>query len=228
MLIDSSLLAALLAGLLGGVHCVGMCGGIVCALSLSASPSAVPSRPNWPFLLAYNVGRIISYSIAGLLAGLLGEVLLSSQLFPGLRTGMLLLASVFLLMLGLYIGNWWRGLARVEQVGGWLWRRIEPYGRRFIPLQNVSQAFVMGALWGWLPCGLVYSMLILAVSSGSALQGALLLFVFGLGTLPNLLLMGLLADRLRVVLQQSWVRSLAGAGLMLMGAYYAYSVLLQA
>ncbi|MCU7959941.1 MAG: sulfite exporter TauE/SafE family protein [gamma proteobacterium symbiont of Bathyaustriella thionipta] len=221
-------MAALLAGLLGGVHCVGMCGGIVCALSLSASPAAAPSRPNWPFLLAYNAGRIISYSVAGLLAGLLGEVLLSSQLFPGLRTGMLLLASVFLLLLGLYIGNWWRGLARVEQAGGWLWRRIEPYGRRFIPLQNISQAFVMGTLWGWLPCGLVYSMLILAVSSGSAFKGALLLFVFGLGTLPNLLLMGLLADRLRVLLQQRWLRSLAGAGLILMGSYYAYSVLLQA
>lgn len=218
MLNEISLLSALLVGFFGGVHCVGMCGGIVGALTFGL-PESVRSRPAgaWPFHLAYNLGRITSYSLAGALAGGLGAGLL---LLSELREAQLMLqvlAALFMLALGLYLGGWWSGLARVERVGGHLWRRLEPLGRRLLPVASPAQAFALGLVWGWLPCGLVYSVLIWSLASGGALAGAQLMFAFGLGTLPNLLLMGVLAAQLGSFVRRPWPRRVAG-GLVLVFA----------
>lgn len=218
MIAEFSLLSAFVAGLLGGVHCVGMCGGIVAALSLG-SRSAHPggAAVNWPVLLGYNLGRLSSYAFAGALAGGIGALFLQALPAQLVRDVMTLVAAVFMLLLGLYIGGWFRVLSRVEQMGMFLWRRIEPFTRKLLPVTLPSQAVLLGLLWGWLPCGLVYSMLIWSISSGDALSGALIMLAFGIGTLPNLLAMGMFADRLRSLVQNPGVRALAGGSLIALG-----------
>jgi sulfite exporter TauE/SafE len=124
--------------------------------------------------------------------------------------------------MGLYLAGWWRGLAHVEKLGARWWRRIEPMGRRLLPVRRPRQALLVGALWGWLPCGLVYSVLIWSIATGSATQGALLMLSFGLGTLPNLLLMGLFANRVARTLRAPLVRGLAGSMVIGFGVYTLY------
>ncbi|MDT8386084.1 MAG: sulfite exporter TauE/SafE family protein [Thiogranum sp.] len=218
MLTDISLVAAFLVGLLGGVHCVGMCGGIVGALSLGMSPRR-RSSSSWPFLLAYNSGRILSYAVAGALLGGVAWIAANWSGLHQLQTGLHLLSALFMVALGLYLAGWWHGLTYVERAGGGIWRRIEPFGRRFLPVTNVRQAFLLGVIWGWLPCGLVYSVLVWAIATGSPMKGFLLMFSFGLGTLPNLLVMGLAADALAARLRDVRIRRAAGILVMLFGGY---------
>ncbi len=206
------LLSAFVVGLLGGVHCVGMCGGIVGALSFG-----LPAERNLPILLAYNVGRISSYTLAGALMGALGFYF--SGLLPVQTAQKVLLsfAGLFLILMGLYLAGWWNVLSRVERAGGVLWRRIEPLGRGLLPVRSVRHGLLLGLLWGWLPCGLVYSALVWTVSAGGALEGALLMLAFGLGTLPNLLLMGVAAAQLNRWVKQPAVRAVAGTLVMVFG-----------
>jgi hypothetical protein len=125
------------------------------------------------------------------------------------------MAAVFMIALGLYLGGWWRGLALLERIGTPLWRRLEPLGRRLVPVRSPWQALGVGLVWAWIPCGLVYSTLIWAVSAGSAGRGALLMLAFGLGTLPNLLGISLLAGAAARLGDQPWIRR--GAGVMVLG-----------
>lgn len=222
---DWSLIAAAFAvGLLGGVHCIGMCGGIVGALSFGLPKTKL--GPQLGFQLAYNLGRILSYSLAGALAGGLGLLLAEHSGLAQAQRGLLLIASLFMVLLGLYLGGWWPSLARLERLGLPLWRRLEPLGRGLLPLRSPLQALLLGGLWGWLPCGLVYSSLIWSLSAGGAAQGGLLMLAFGLGTLPNLLLMGLVAARLQGFLHRPWVRQLAGASVLLLGLANLWRALL--
>ena len=201
-------LAAFLVGLLGGVHCVGMCGGIVGTLTLGL-PVGVRSRAPCllPYQLTYNLGRIAGYGLAGALLGGLGQ---AAFLALPLQRGLYFIAALFMLLLGLYLAGWWPGFARLEGLGTGLWRRIEPLGRRLLPIRSLGQALGVGFVWAWIPCGLVYSVLIWALAAGSAVQGALLMLAFGLGTLPTLLGMGMLAGLAARFTEQTWLRRLAG------------------
>jgi len=221
-----SLLTALLVGLLGGVHCVGMCGGIVATLT-AGLPREQRQRLSrqLPFQLAYNAGRIASYTFAGAVMGALGAVALQLVPLHLAQRLLYLIAAGFMLALGLYLGGWWQGMTRIERLGERLWRRIEPLGRRFLPVRHWWQALAVGLVWGWLPCGLVYSVLIWSAGSGGPLQGALLMLVFGLGTLPNLLGLGLLAGAAARLSEQRWLRQLAGAIVMAFGLYALYQLI---
>ena len=213
------LLSAAMVGLLGGVHCVGMCGGIVGALTFALPPERRSSAVRMlPFLLAYNLGRISSYSLAGAVFGGVGAAAVAS--LGGLKAAegsLSVLAGLFMVMLGLYLGGWWRALVRLERAGGVVWRRLEPLGRRLLPARSPHQAWWLGMVWGWLPCGLVYSVLVWALAAGSAGGGALLMASFGLGTLPTLLALGAVAARLTGVLQRTGVRQAAGALVVVFG-----------
>lgn len=180
-----------------------MCGGIVGALSLQGPQggAAVPVH------LAYNFGRIISYAAAGLLAGLLGQ--LAGSVLP-LQRGLYLFASLMLVAMGIYLLGLTQSLAWLERGGQRLWRYIQPLTGRFLPVRGIAQALPLGLLWGWLPCGLVYSALTTALASGSAVKGALLMLAFGMGTLPNLLLAGLLLARFRRFAQARATRMVSG------------------
>ncbi|KTG16860.1 MULTISPECIES: sulfite exporter TauE/SafE family protein [unclassified Guyparkeria] len=215
-----SFFAALAVGFFGGVHCVGMCGGIVGALTFGL-PAETRERPLrlLPYLLAYNLARITSYTAAGAIAGTVG--LLGLSLVPMQQAQLVLLgiAGLFMVMMGLYVGGWWFGLTRIERAGSRLWRFIEPVGRRLMPVRSPAQAFGLGLVWGWLPCGLVYSVLIWALSAGGPLAGALLMLGFGLGTLPNLLAMGAFAAQLAAFVRRQWVRRVAGGMVIAFGVY---------
>ena len=132
---EINLISAFVVGLLGGVHCVGMCGGIVGALSLG-----LPSQRQLPLLIAYNLGRIGSYTVAGAVMGAMGFYF--SALLPVQNAQRILLAfaGIFMILLGLYLGGWWNLLTRIERLGGLLWRRIEPLGRGLLPVRSIRQA----------------------------------------------------------------------------------------
>lgn len=223
---ETSYLAAFLVALAGGVHCFGMCGGIVGALTLGLPPAARQGTAVLPFLLAYNSGRIASYTLAGALAGGVGAWAANLASVHHAQQVLQVIAGLFMVMLGLYLANWWRGLARVERAGGRLWRHIEPFGRRFLPVRTPGQALALGTVWGWLPCGLVYSVVIWAISAGGAVEGGLLLLCFGLGTLPALLGMGLFAAALADFVRNIWTRRAAGALVIGLGIYQVGIVVL--
>lgn len=199
----ATLVTLFVVGLLGGTHCAGMCGGIVSALSLQAAQG----RSAVPIHLAYNLGRIGSYTLAGAVAGAVGYAF--GDLLP-VQRGLYLFASLMLLALGLYLLGATQALAFVERGGQRLWAHVQPMTKCFLPVRGAAQALPLGALWGWLPCGLVYSALTTALASGSAARGALAMLAFGLGTLPNLLLAGLLLARFRRFAQASATRRIAG------------------
>ena len=204
-----------LVGLLGGVHCAGMCGGIVSALALQMPGKSATGGAAWTIHLAYNLGRITSYALAGALMGALGSFgLLLDKSLP-VQLALYVAANLMMVALGLYLTGISGALAFTERAGQWLWRRIQPATRRFLPVRGPAQAFPLGLLWGWLPCGLVYSVLAMALLTGSALRGAATLLAFGLGTLPNLMLAGLLLARFRSVIQGRALR--LGAGLLVLG-----------
>ena len=226
MVAELSLLAAASMGLFGSGHCVAMCGGISCALS-AGLPEKVRRSPSrmLPFVIAYNAGRLISYGVAGAIFGAIGAgagVLLP----PSWAHSFAILISVaFVIALGLYLGNWWRGLAVFERLGAKLWRHLQPLGRRFFPVTRRRRAFAIGLLWGWLPCGLVYAALALALVSGGAGEGALTMLAFGLGTLPALISLGF-AGRWLTGLRHAGARRAAGAALCVLGVVFlvgAYS-----
>ena len=219
-MIEVTYFAAFLVGLLGGVHCVGMCGGIVGALSFGL-PEQTRGRFSalLPYLLNYNLGRLISYTVAGARLGGVGALAANLVTLHQAQSVLQIIAGLFMIAMGLYLGGWWFGMNKLERLGGKLWRFIEPFGRRLLPVQKPSQALVMGLVWGWLPCGLVYSALIWAISAGSALKGGLLLLSFGLGTLPNLLAMGIFAGKLTALLRRPGVMHLAGTLVILIGLF---------
>ena len=212
---DSGFLAVFLIGLLGGVHCAGMCGGIVSALSLQMPGAAGGSAPAWSIHLAYNFGRIASYAIAGALIGALGSLGLLLNNWLPVQLGLYVAANLMMVALGLYLTGLTQTLAFTERAGQWLWRRVQPVTKRFLPVRGAVQAFPLGMLWGWLPCGLVYSVLTMTLVSGSAARGAATMLAFGLGTLPNLMLAGLLLARFRNVVQGRAVR--LASGLIVLG-----------
>ncbi len=225
MPVEATFIAAVIVGLLGGVHCIGMCGGIVGALSFGL-PESVRAEPRrvFPFVAAYNAGRVLSYTAAGAIMGAAGRALAQAPLAAAHTPQLVLqlLAGLFMCALGLYLAGWWSGLRLLEQGGAVLWRRVEPLGRRLFPVRRVRHALLLGLLWGWLPCGLVYSALTWSLAAGSAGRGALLMLGFGLGTLPLLMLMGLSAARLAAFVRQPLVRRIAGAAVALYGVYTVF------
>ena len=210
-MLELSLMSAFLVGLLGGGHCIGMCGGIVGAVSMHLPQS----KSKVPFLLAYNTGRILSYTIAGAIAGLVGASSFFLQHVLPIQFFLYGISSLILIALGLYLAGIWHGVTYLENAGKAIWKTLQPYSKRYIPVQNFRQAFILGGLWGWLPCGLVYSVLIAAIATGNAVSGGLLMLTFGLGTLPTLLTMGMTAVRLKTILQNIWVRR--ASGLLVLG-----------
>ncbi len=212
---EFSIIAVLLIGLLGGVHCLGMCGSIVGVFT-----SQVPKdSARWPFHLGYSSGRIVSYAAAGALVGAIGQAGLLMRDAVPVQHLLFALSSLMLVALGLYLAGVWGMVRRLERMGGGLWKRLQPYTTRLLPVNTVPRALGLGALWGWLPCGLVYSVLLTSLASGSAAQGALIMLAFGLGTLPNLLAIGLFWDGVKGWVQSPRVRLAAGLLVMAFGVY---------
>jgi sulfite exporter TauE/SafE len=218
--------AMLVTGFLSGVHCLGMCGGIVTAFGSLGAPSAVvvQSRRASPWRelarqLAFNAGRILSYTLAGGLAGALGGAGAALADALSWQVALYVLANLMLILVGLYLAGASAWLARVEALGAPLWRRLQPLAARLLPARTLPQSVAAGLVWGWIPCGLVYGALAVAVLAGSPERGALAMAAFGLGTLPNLLAAGLAAARLRSFAARRGVRLAAGGVVLGFGLF---------
>ena len=203
---DITLLTLFLLGFFAGGHRVGMCGGLSSAFALQLPPGL--NRASLIVLL--NLGRISSYVFIGLLVGAIGQVGISLDQTRWLQNGLYLSANLLLLFLGLYLAGISSLATRIESIGRPVWKRLNPLLNRLLPIQSVPACFGVGMLWGWLPCGLVYSASLYALGSGNALEGGLYMLAFALGTLPNLLAMGLFAAQLKNFLQRKTVRLAAG------------------
>jgi len=211
---ETRLAAAFLLALLGGVHCAGMCGGFVAALHSSAPAGSSRIR----FALAYNAGRILSYCAAGALIGLLGAGLYASDVLP-VQVGLLVLAAAVLLAIAFSMLSRPASLRRLEGFGVPVWRLVQPLARRSFPPRTTTGALLTGLAWGWIPCGMVYAALPLALVAGSVARGAAVMLAFGLGTAPNLAALELAASRLQRAAAgeraRAWLRPAVGVVLIL-------------
>ncbi len=212
-----TLTSAFLLGLFSTVHCIGMCGGIIGALSLSLPVQIRHTKPRlFSFIAAYNIGRISSYTLAGLVAGAVGTGILQSAGFDQGHTVLRLVGVSMMIAIGLYLTGWLPQLALVEKIGIPVWKRLEPFGRKLMPVNTLPKALLYGIIWGWLPCGLVYFVLIWALTAGDAIDGALTMLAFGLGTLPTLMTAGFMASWLTRFARSSRTRQVVGLLIILM------------
>lgn len=203
---DITFFTLFLLGFFGGTHCVGMCGGLSSAFALQLPPHL--NRLGLIVLL--NLGRISSYVLIGLIVGLVGQIGISLDDTRWLQNGLYVAANMLLLLLGLYLAGLSTAATQIERIGRPIWKRLNPILNRLLPIKSVPACFGVGMLWGWLPCGLVYSASLYALGSGNAVQGGLYMLAFALGTLPNLLAMGIFAAQLKTLLQRKAIRLCAG------------------
>jgi sulfite exporter TauE/SafE len=227
--VDPLVGAALVVGLAGGVHCAAMCGGIVAALNLRDRPQPVRlfgggvaaagavGGGNLTMQIAYSAGRVSTYAGAGALAGGLGSLgVLMEGVLP-LQLMLLVAANALVIFMGLHLAGLGASILALERAGGRLWRLLQRGGATLRPAEGPGGAFATGLVWGWIPCGLVYSVLATALVSGSAARGALVMAAFGLGTVPNLLAAGLVAGRMRDFVRRPRVRLAAGLAVAAVG-----------
>jgi len=203
--------AALGIGLAGAGHCLGMCGGIAAALSLGqgAGPRLT---------LAYHGGRLASYTTLGALLGFLaGHINLASW-----TLALRYIAALLLIAMGLAIADWWRGIGILERAGARLWRPVQRLSTGLLPLQRPSQAAALGLCWGLMPCGLIYSALAWTATAQDAGRSAVLMFLFGVGTLPAMLATSLGAERIQAVLRRRGLKLVIALLLIGSGVWSLY------
>ncbi len=214
MIVEATPLAGLLLGFAGSAHCVAMCGGVASALDRLATGQGLRRLLSH---VLYAVGRVASYAVLGAAVGALGQVFadqLPSSLQPMVRWfvgGLLIVVGVSLM--------WHGGMRGLERLGSHVWRRLQPLSRRVVGLPTPLRATLLGALWGWIPCGLVYSAAGIAAVTGDVFSGALFMLAFGLGTLPAVLSIGTMASGLWTRLDRRKVQGVSGAIVALCGVW---------
>jgi sulfite exporter TauE/SafE len=199
--------AALVTGLLGSAHCLGMCGGISGLFAMNMHVTSL--RAQFPKALAYNLGRVLTYTILGVAVAALGKASVAS--IPNLAAPLRLATGILIILVGLQLAFGWRLLAPVESAGARLWQKVAPAAKGLVPVETQVQALGLGLIWGLLPCGLVYSVLLMAATSAEPASGALVMIAFGLGTTPAMLATGLSASKLAQFMSGKRV----GAGLLI-------------
>lgn len=204
-------LAAFSMGLFGSPHCLGMCGGIVTAFGLSMQHVS-DSKKNG-LILTYHLGRLISYSLLGLIASLVGVAIFQSIMSnsaPRIVLGAVLVL-IGLAMLGLPLFN------QLEKVGMRFWQSLAPIRKKVFPIDSFGKALFAGLLWGFLPCGLVYGALMMAIAGNNITTGAALMFVFGLGTMPMLIATQKTVGMLQSNIKHFRLRQINGVIMLLSG-----------
>ena len=202
-------LAAFSMGLFGSPHCLGMCGGIVTAFGLSMQHVS-DSKKNG-LILTYHLGRLISYSLLGLIASLVGVAIFQSIMSnsaPRIVLGAVLVL-IGLAMLGLPLFN------QLEKFGMRFWQSLAPLRKKVFPIDSFGKALFAGLLWGFLPCGLVYGALMMAIAGNNIATGAALMFVFGLGTMPMLIATQKTVGMLQSSIKHFRLRQINGVIMML-------------
>lgn len=221
----TSLIAAFMIGVLGAGHCIAMCGGISGAIAHANKQTS--SLPTAMTPLFYNLGRISSYTLIGAIVGYTAQIGLNFGAGYDVLVVLRLISGLTLILIGLYIAQLNSAILQLEKFGRIIWQYIQPLARRFLPLKTPFHAFPLGFLWGWLPCGLVYSALTLALSTGSALDSALTMFAFGFGTFPIMFLVGSLSSKFNSLIQNSKFKKLSGLLLVVYGLHVIYIAIVQ-
>ena len=212
--------AASLSGLLGGAHCAAMCGGIATGFSVTAQRSGVATaRRSIAPALEANLARIGGYVIAGAIAGGLGHGIVGVARMDGLATALRMLVGLVLIVVALRLFDRRGRLSALGGAGARMWAWLRPLQQRMLPADSRAKRIGLAVLWGWLPCGLVYSTLLWSASQGNALDSALLMLAFGLGTWPVLLATGLAAERVTALLRKRSVRMAGGLLVILFGIW---------
>lgn len=210
---ELDLLSAFVIGALGSAHCIGMCGGITTMLTSAIGEG----KSRLPLVLSYNLGRVGSYALIGGIVGFTGSLAIKNIGVP--LEIMHVIAGIFIVLLGLYVGQWYLGVTKIERLGQHLWRHLSPFTKKVIPVTNLKRAFMLGALWGWLPCGLVYSTLTWALASADPIQGAMLMAAFGAGTLPALIAVSMGLFKLKTFLANPRYRKSFALVIIIYGIY---------
>lgn len=210
----STFFSLLLLGLLSVGHCLSMCGGISSGLALQSQKPKIT-------IFCINLGRISSYSLMGMIAATIGNLNFLNTL--GIQLYLLIIADLWLILLGLYLGSIASfKVTKLEIIAIPIWKVIQPLLMSILPIRNVWNAFIAGFFWGFIPCGLVYGVAITALSASSPLQGLLLLFTFGIGTLPNMVILGFFMNQLRRTFINIHVRRLSGLIIITMAISHLY------
>lgn len=199
--------AAFVTGLLGSAHCFGMCGGLSGLFAVNASAASL--QRDIPMAIAYNLGRILSYAFLGILVAAVGQSIVGG--IPKLTAPVRLFSGLLIVIVGLQVAFNWRVLAPVEKAGARIWNRIAPAAKGLLPVTSMPKALGLGLLWGWLPCGLVYSVLLLAATTANPAEGAAVMLAFGVGTMPAMIATGVSASKLAEFMS----RRRLGAGLLI-------------
>ena len=217
--ITSSYIAAFLLGLFSTVHCIAMCGSVIGALTLSLPAEVRESQGKMlPYVLNYNLGRLLSYGIAGAIVGLISSPLASFDGHLILRY----LSVLVMISMGLYLAGWFPKFARMERLGAPIWKWLQPIGQKLLPVRKRSQAFLLGIIWGWLPCGLVYAALAVAATVGEPVKASLVMMAFGAGTLPAVMGAGLFTGLLASMARIKHLRQIAGILIIVMALATAF------
>lgn len=209
--------SAFLMGLLGSTHCAVMCGGVVGILSGGLVPLGKKPTSRTSLQVAMSLGRVTTYAVFGGLLGALGAALEALDTLRIVQVSLRLAAGLMMVGVGLYLSGIWRKFQVVERMGAPLWKRIEPFAKRLLPVRSFPAAFALGGLWGFMPCGLVYGALGLAVASGTAADGATSMLAFGAGTLPMMLFVGAFARFVAKLGSEAWIRRAAGMAIVIFG-----------
>lgn len=201
------LATAFVTGLLGSAHCFGMCAGISGLFAVNINVASMKTQV--PKAIAYNVGRVLSYAVLGVAVAMIGKTMVSG--IPDIAAPVRFASGVLIILVGLQLAFGWRLLSPLENAGAKLWNRIAPAAKGLVPVETTAQALGLGLIWGWLPCGLVYSVLLLAATTTDPIGGGFVMIAFGLGTMPAMIATGLSASKLAQFLSGKRL----GAGLLI-------------
>ncbi len=208
-----ALSAALLAGLLGSAHCLGMCAGISGLFAVNASVTTL--RTQLPTAVTYNLGRVVSYAVLGTIVGSFGSVIVKAS--PTIASSVRFLSGLIIILVGLKVAFDLRLLNAIERMGAILWAKIAPLAKGLLPVTSLPRALGLGLVWGWLPCGLVYSVLLIAATSAAPVDGAAIMIAFGLGTVPAMVMTGLGAAQVSHFMRRRGTRLGFGALIVVLG-----------
>jgi uncharacterized protein len=217
--------AALLAGVAGSAHCVAMCGGVAGALSMRTRSTTTSAGGLLRDASLYHAGRLGGYLVAGALFGSAGVALQSVLAFPALITAVRGAAALLVILVATRLLLGWNTLAAIERLGVRFWRIVQPLARQTASMSAGTRSLMLGLLWGWLPCGLVYSMLLFAALSGDALTGASIMLAFGVGTLPAMLASSLFASHITSALRRHGTRQAVGVLLFTCGLWLGWAAM---
>ncbi len=217
---DYPLVLAFVVGFFSAAHCLGMCGSIMGALTLSLPSEIRGGAARFlSFVVLYNLGRVLTYVFMGVVIGFTGQLLGDGLGGEEWRQAASIVAAVTIILIGLYLTGWVPFLRHMDRLGGGVWRLLEPFGRKMLPVRTPLAAFLSGLVWGWLPCGLVYYALILALPLGDPVMGGLFMLVFGIGTMPVMIGTGIFAGTLAKLGRNVRLRQVAGVVVVLVGVF---------